>query len=470
MPCPALLAPPLPVPCGGGEATRYAVALLAALDVETTLAPAGRPDPTPQAAWAASGAMALTGAPEGPPQQAPCPVAACADGAGRALDALAERLLDRAPLSVPGSMLLGERAALTRPPLRRRGRVSAGGSARLVRCADGWLALNLARPDDRLLLPAWLESSDPHAILPALPRDEDDPDATWAGVERICAARRRDPLVARARLMGMAVSPAELTAGGGPACWHRTSRLGPDRAVPRPGARPVVLDLSALWAGPLCGQLLAAAGARVIKVESLERPDGARDGSRPFFDRMNGEKQSVALAFRDAAGRRALAELVERADVVIEASRPRALAQLGLDAEKAVSRSGVTWIRITGHGARPPAADWVAFGDDAAAAAGLLVRSPNGDPAFCGDAIADPLTGLHAALAGLAAWARGGGRLVELSLVGVAAWVRHVEASASGVPRPPPVARPPRARPVRGHAPALGSDTKGVLAELGISC
>ena len=39
---------------------------------------------------------------------------------------------------------------------------------------------------------------------------------------------------------------------------------------------PLVVDLSALWAGPLCAHLLGLAGARVVKVESLGRPDGAR--------------------------------------------------------------------------------------------------------------------------------------------------------------------------------------------------
>lgn len=462
MPRTAALSPPLPIPCGGGEASRYAVSLLADLGVETIAVPAGRRDPTPEAAWAASGAMALTGAEDGPPQAPSAPVAACADGAARALDALAERVLGRVALGLPGSVLLGERAALAERPLRRRGRISPGGSARLVRCADGWLALNLARLEDRSLLPAWLESGE---VFPP-----EDLDATWAGVERRCADRARDALVARGRLMGLAVSPAALLPETRARGWQDTRRLGSERAGRGTRAAPWVVDLSGLWAGPLCGQLLAAAGARVVKLESLERPDGARRGDRGFFDLMNGEKRSVALAFGDPAGRRALRELIARADVVIEASRPRALAQLGIDAERTTARSGTTWVRITGHGAHPPASDWVAFGDDAAAAAGLLVRTPDGAPAFCGDAIADPLTGLHAALAGLAAWAHGGGRLVELSLSGVAARVARFEADGRVPDADPGPACPPRARPPRGVAPDLGADTARVLAELGVSC
>ena len=41
----------------------------------------------------------------------------------------------------------------------------------------------------------------------------------------------------------------------------------------------MVVDLSSLWAGPLVGHLLLRAGARVVKVESTTRPDGARRGS-----------------------------------------------------------------------------------------------------------------------------------------------------------------------------------------------
>ena len=62
----------------------------------------------------------------------------------------------------------------------------------------------------------------------------------------------------------------------------------------------------------------------------------------------------------------------------------------------------------------------MAFGDDAAVSGGL-VGGTDGDPVFCGDAIADPLTGLHAALAVAESLTRGGGELIELSMAAVAA-------------------------------------------------
>ena len=82
-----------------------------------------------------------------------------------------------------------------------------------------------------------------------------------------------------------------------------------------------------MWAGPLCGQLLARAGATVVKVESARRPDGTRAGAPAFFDWMNAGKLSYAVDFDE---RPELRELLAVADVVIEGSRPAALQRRGL--------------------------------------------------------------------------------------------------------------------------------------------
>jgi hypothetical protein len=59
---------------------------------------------------------------------------------------------DRPVSGLPGSWLLGERAALA--GLSRQAPRSVGGAFRALRAADGWLGLSLARPDDIDLLPA----------------------------------------------------------------------------------------------------------------------------------------------------------------------------------------------------------------------------------------------------------------------------------------------------------------------------
>ena len=149
---------------------------------------------------------------------------------------------------------------------------------------------------------------------------------------------------------------------------HRIRR---NQSGPR-SHRPLVIDLSALWAGPLCANLLWLCGARVVKVESADRPDGAREGDPAFHALLNQGKESVVLDFRAESGRRMLRRLLERADIVIESSRPRALRHLGIAAEDWVrSQDGRTWIGITGYGRDEPAGNWVAFGDDAGSRPGL---------------------------------------------------------------------------------------------------
>jgi crotonobetainyl-CoA:carnitine CoA-transferase CaiB-like acyl-CoA transferase len=131
----------------------------------------------------------------------------------------------------------------------------------------------------------------------------------------------------------------------------------------------------------------------------------------------------VSVAFTTPDGRDELRRLVAEADVVIEASRPRALEALGFaPAAFCAARPGRTWVSITGHGRRGPRANWVAFGDDAAAAGGLVARDRRGDPVFCADAAADPVSGLYAAVGALASLSAGGGHLVDCAMARAAAY------------------------------------------------
>lgn len=423
--------------------------------------------------WARSGAMALTGLADGAPRLAPGPLASVARWAVEALRALAPAARHAALEAVDGAALLGERAALF--GLRRRGAISPGGSCRLLPAVDGWIAVNLARADDVSLLPAWLGEG-----------DVSDP---WAFVALRMRERGARDAIERARLVGLPATVAEDPPVETPP-WLRVAAMGEARAR-HEDASPLVVDLSSLWAGPLATHLLALAGARVIKVESTRRPDGARSGPGAFFDLLNAGKRSVALDFGTPEGRAALRALVERADIVVESSRPRALAQLGIEAEALVrARPGLTWVAISGYGRAEPGAGWVAFGDDAGVAAGLsrALAQRHGAPLFCADAIADPLTGVHAALAAYASWCGGGGHLLDLALRDVAANAllraaspgdtageddRVVETAGGWelcVGGERIAVAPPRARVAAGRARPLGADTREVCEELGIPC
>jgi hypothetical protein len=418
----------------------------------------------PAVSWALSGAMMLTGRPDQPARMCPAPLAACADGALDALAAITGR--DFSP-AVIGHRLLGERAAIG--GFRRNGAISAGGSCHLLRTIDGWLAINLTRQEDWDMVPAWLGH-------PA--------DADWNAISANVKARTTADLIDQGRALGLAIAPV-LPPARTASAWHAILHPGNGPQTPAHDA-PLVLDFSGLWAGPLCGHLLQLQGARVIKIESLRRPDGARQGPAEFYNLMNAGKESAAFDFTAEHDLVKLRRLIERADIVIESSRPRALRQLGIDAAALVeAHPGLSWISITGYGREEPESDWVAFGDDAGVAAGLsaMMVQPGEAPVFCGDAIADPLSGLHAALIAWARWQSGRGGLIALSL-------RDVVAHCAGFDLPPTngdvlerthcwaelvesqgiVPAAPQARLPAGSARPLGADTASILAEFGIAC
>jgi CoA transferase family III len=318
-------------------------------------------------------------------------------GANEALAKLARHTGSAAIAAIDGATLLGERAMLANR--RIPGRVSAGGGCRLFEALDDTVALNLARAADRELLAALFQAEDLDAF---------DDRAIAACIARSHAAT----LVDRGRSMGLAIAAERECLPAAATLYTRLVEGLPSVAVAR--LAPKVLDLSSLWAGPLAAHLLWLAGADVVKVESRTRPDAMREGEPAFHALLNQGKASVVLDFADAGDRRALMSLIAASDIVIEASRPRALAQLGLHAEHCVRSSpGLVWVSITGHGADGESAGWVGFGDDCGVAGGLsaALRAASGRSGFVGDAIADPLTGISAALVAWDAWKSGrGGR------------------------------------------------------------
>lgn len=271
------------------------------------------------------------------------------------------------------------------------GRVAANGSCRLIRAADGWLAVNLPRPCDRDLVPAFLGH----------PCDTDP----WPALDRALPGLPAADVVAQAALLGLAVTrlgeavPLRPGPGGTPRAWHRA---------------PVVVDLSSLWAGPLCGALLAQAGCDVLKVDSLQRPDTTAARSPAFDAVLNGAKRHWRMDAACPDDQAQLRGLLARADVVITNARPRALGWLA-----ACLPATCLWVAIRAH-ADPGR---IGFGDDCAVAGGLVEWQDG--PVFAGDAAADPLTGLAAAAAACRGLALGQGGCVKIALSTVAAGAAH---------------------------------------------
>ena len=343
--------------------------------------PSAERDALELADWAASGAVALTGYPNAAPLVPP----------GRAATFVRSRL---AGLGLTLEGLLGERAAYA--GLQRRAPWSCGGSFRILPTADGWLGLSLARDSDR-------------AFVPALVEREDVTDL-WAAVTAWAAKIPGAVAEQRLRLLGM---PGGVVPRHPPADRPGVIARALGRRRRSAAGGPLVVDLTSMWAGPLCAHLLGALGAHVVKVESADRPDGARRGTPEYFDLLHRGHEMTTLDFKTQLPQ--LRELISRADLVLEASRPRALRQLGIIAEDVVA-SGTSWLSIT---ARGRVSKSVGFGDDVAASAGLVVRGGGTEPLPAGDAVADPVAGVAAAVAAVDALAAGQARLIDVSMLHV---------------------------------------------------
>jgi crotonobetainyl-CoA:carnitine CoA-transferase CaiB-like acyl-CoA transferase len=199
-----------------------------------------------------------------------------------------------------------------------------------------------------------------------------------------------------------------------------------------------VVDLTAFWAGPAATALLAGLGAEVVKIESVQRPDGIRfaGGQRQDVDRwweyswvfhgVNIDKRSVTLDLGTKEGRDTFLELVARADLVIENFSPRVLDEfdLGPAVLRATNRRVVV-VRMPAFGLDGPWRNRVGFAPTMEQLSGMawLTGYPDGPPTAPRGAC-DPLAGAHAAFAVLAALERrdqtDDGLLVEVPMIEVA--------------------------------------------------
>jgi crotonobetainyl-CoA:carnitine CoA-transferase CaiB-like acyl-CoA transferase len=236
--------------------------------------------------------------------------------------------------------------------------------------------------------------------------------------------------------------------------------LGPEIAVPfgsrteRPFAGLKVLDLSTFWAGAYLTCYLGAFGADIVKVESIQRPDGFRySGAFPFegddwyersglWQATNLNKKDLTLDLTSRRGRELVRRLAAQADVVVENFSPRVVEQFGLDYESLVAlKPDVIMVRMPGFGLQGPWRDYVGWALNFEQTAGMsaVTGYPDGPP--CNpQGPADPIVGVHAGVALLAALEHrrrtGEGQLVEVAQIEVAATVTAepvIEYSMNGV-------------------------------------
>ena len=215
-----------------------------------------------------------------------------------------------------------------------------------------------------------------------------------------------------------------------------------------------VLDFTAFWAGPFAASVLASLGAEVIKIESIQRPDGMRFASgfipedgivwewAPVFHGANSGKQAITLNLESSEGLTLAKELIRQADVVIENFSPRVMERFGLDGPGvAALNPDAILVRMPAFGLTGPWRDRVGFAMTIEQASGLawVTGFPEREPVVP-RGVCDPVGGMTAVFALLAALeerGRGaGGQQVEVALLEVGltlAGEQAVEQSAYGV-------------------------------------
>ena len=201
-------------------------------------------------------------------------------------------------------------------------------------------------------------------------------------------------------------------------------------AAPGPLSGIRVVDLTRILAGPLCAMMLGDMGADVVKVEPPGTGDDTRGWGPPFaageaayFLGVNRNKRSLTLNLAAAPGQKILAELIEKADVLIDNFKLGTLDKWGFgDAWFEAHAPRAVRCSITGYGTSGPKAALPGYDFILQAESGLMsiCGEPDGEPTKYGVAIVDVCTGMLACNSILAALnARhhtGRGQKVEVSL------------------------------------------------------
>ncbi|WP_192183369.1 CaiB/BaiF CoA transferase family protein [Mesorhizobium amorphae] len=195
-----------------------------------------------------------------------------------------------------------------------------------------------------------------------------------------------------------------------------------------------VLDLTNVLAGPYCAYQLALLGADVIKVETPQGGDLARQlGASPKLNQagmgasflaQNAGKRSVVLDLKKEVDRERFLDLVASADALVENFRPGVMDRLGLGYERLKEvRPGLVYCAISGFGQTGPMRDNPAYDQIIQGLSGIMsiTGTPETAPLRVGYPVADTLGGLVGAFAIAAALVKqkvsGEGAFLDVSML-----------------------------------------------------
>jgi CoA:oxalate CoA-transferase len=191
-----------------------------------------------------------------------------------------------------------------------------------------------------------------------------------------------------------------------------------------------VLDFSHALAGPYCTMLMAAYGAKVIKVEGPEGDIG-RTWGPPFFGTdasyfvgLNSGKQSLEIDLKTPEALDACRKLAAKADILVENFRPGTMNRLGLDyVSLSAANPRLIYVSISGYGQTGPRRLEPAMDLIIQSASGLMsiTGTAAGETVKTGHSIADITAGLFSLIgAMMAIEARhrtGRGQFVDVSMM-----------------------------------------------------
>ena len=190
----------------------------------------------------------------------------------------------------------------------------------------------------------------------------------------------------------------------------------------RPLSKLTVLDLTVNTPGPFCSMVLSDLGARVIKVEP-PGGDPLRRSGPAIFAGLNRGKEGISLNLKTDADRDVLLRLAERADIVLEGSRPGVAKRLGADYETmSAGNPGIVYCSISGFGQDGPWRDVPGHDINYLAVGGYMGAQSaiEGRPWPPAILISDVASGLYAAIAVLSAvvgrTSSGEGTYIDLSM------------------------------------------------------
>jgi crotonobetainyl-CoA:carnitine CoA-transferase CaiB-like acyl-CoA transferase len=191
-----------------------------------------------------------------------------------------------------------------------------------------------------------------------------------------------------------------------------------------------VLDFSHALAGPYCTMLMAAYGAKVIKVEGPEGDIGRTWGppfngtDASYFVGLNSGKQSLAIDLKTPEGLEVCRKLAAQADILVENFRPGTMNRLGLDyASLSAANSQLIYVSISGYGQTGPRRLEPAMDLIIQSASGLMsiTGTAAGETVKTGHSIADITAGLFSLIGAMMALeARhrtGRGQFVDVSMM-----------------------------------------------------